>query len=612
MQYLNLDNLSKSFGEKTLFQNLSLVVNKGDKVALVAKNGSGKSSLVKILSNLDTPDSGQIYFANDIQVGILQQDPLLNKNQSVLENVLYASNPITKAIIRYEAALKDSNNQKKIEQAIAQMDATNAWDYEVKVKQVLQKLNIQELHSKVDLLSGGEKKRISLAKLLVTEPDFVVLDEPTNHLDLEMIEWIEEWLIQSNLTVLLITHDRYFLDRVCSKIVELDEGVLHSYSGSYTDYIIKKQERKENESASLDKAKNLYRAELDWMRRMPKARGTKSKARIDAFFELKKTASKLIKNDKLTFNIKPERLGSKIVELHNISKSFSNKLLFKNVNYKFKRFDKIGIIGPNGSGKTTFLNTLLGNIPTDTGKVVHGDTIKFGIFNQEGGHFNSQQRVIEAVQDVAQYLQLEGGKKLSASQLLEQFLFPSFMHYLRIEKLSGGEKRRLYLLCVLMDNPNFLILDEPTNDLDLMTLNVLENFLLTFLGCVLIVSHDRFFMDKIVNQVFVIQEDATFKFFPGNYSQYRLLSPPKKNNTTKKLKKTSPPIEGLSYEERKGFNKLEKEIEKLEQKKQDLEQDMLKEINHPVNLQKLSKQHAALALLIDEKTEKWLLLAERA
>ena len=620
MQYLQVDSVSKRYGEKLLFENISFLVNKGDKVALVAANGTGKSSLVRALAGIEKQDSGSIHFARDIRVEYLLQEPAIDSSMSILENVLFTDNLASKAIINYEKALSHPGEEDAMNRAIAQMDAAHAWDYETRVKQLLFKLDIKDFNQNAAHLSGGEKKRVALAKVLVNEPDFLILDEPTNHLDLEMIEWLEEWLIQSKITLFLITHDRYFLERVCTRIIEIENGKLYNYSGNYSDYLEKKEAREINEAANVAKAKNLMRTELEWMRRMPKARGTKSKARIESFYELKKQATKRIDKEEVELQINPERLGSKILELHKISKSFGDKVLFKDVEYKFKRFDKVGIIGVNGSGKSTFLKVLTGKIEPDKGKVVIGETIKFGIYSQDGMALKEGMKVIDVVREFGEYIPLKGGSKITASQLLERFLFPSYMHYVHVDRLSGGEKRRLYLLTVLIQNPNFLILDEPTNDLDLMTLNVLEDFLLDFPGCLLIVSHDRYFMDKLVDHVFVFEENGAIADFPGSYSFYREKqeetayekSVEKASKVVKDPNNTQSDDNKLSHEERKQYNRLEKEIEKLEAKKVTLHERMAVVVNDFEELNQLNKELKEIEVLIDDKTMEWLDLAERA
>ena len=618
MQYLNVKNVAKRYGEKLLFEDVSFIINEGEKVALVAANGTGKSSLILAMANIEPADAGEIAFAKNINVAFLMQEPDIDTTISILENVLYAQNDTTKAILAYEKALQQPDDTIKLNQAIAKMDASQAWDYETRVKQILFKLNIPDIHASAKNLSGGEKKRVALAKLLVNNPDFLILDEPTNHLDLEMIEWLEEWLIQSKITLLLITHDRYFLENICDRIIELENGLIYSYSGNYSEYLEKKEARVANEQANISKAKNLMRTEIEWMHRMPKARGTKSKARIESFYELKNQANKKIENKEVELEINPERLGSKILELHNISKNYGDKILFKNLNYKFKRFDKLGIIGKNGSGKSTLIRTILGQTQPDTGKVVIGETVKFGVYSQEGMQLKEGMRVIEVVREFGEYIPLKGGGKITAAQLLEKFLFPGYMHYVHVSKLSGGEKRRLYLLTVLIQNPNFLILDEPTNDLDLITLNILEEFLADFQCCLIIVTHDRFFMHKLVEHVFVFGNNGEIADFPGNYTQYRIKENETKETATAPKEQdkntVSTEVEGekLSYEERKLFNRLEKEIEKLELKKEALHTKMASCVNDYEKLNELSQESKNIEEQIDEKTMEWLELSERA
>lgn len=620
MQYLNVKNVAKRYGEKLLFEDVSFIINEGEKVALVAANGTGKSSLIRAMANIEPADAGEIKFANNINVAFLMQEPDIDTNITILENVLYAKNEATLSILAYERALKNPNDTEALNKAIAKMDASQAWDYETRVKQILFQLNVPDIHSNAKHLSGGEKKRVALAKLLVNNPDFLILDEPTNHLDLEMIEWLEEWLIQSKITLLLITHDRYFLENVCDRIIELENGLIYSYSGNYSEYLEKKEARVANEQANISKAKNLMRTELEWMRRMPKARGTKSKARIESFYELKNQANRKIDSKEVELEINPERLGSKILELHNVGKRFGEKTLFKNLNYKFKRFDKLGIIGKNGSGKSTLIKTILGQTHPDTGKVVIGETVKFGVYSQEGMQLKEGMRVIEIVREFGEYIPLKGGGKITAAQLLEKFLFPGYMHYVHVSKLSGGEKRRLYLLTVLIQNPNFLILDEPTNDLDLITLNILEEFLADFPGCLIIVTHDRFFMDKLVEHVFVFGNNGEIADFPGNYTQYRIKENTKeptvaeteiKDKSVASKQDEESSENKLSYEERKHFNKLEKEIEKLEAKKQQLHEKMATLVEDYEQLNELNVESKQIQEQIDEKTMEWLELSER-
>ena len=617
MQYLKINNLSKRYGEKLLFEKLSLVINKDEKVALIAANGTGKSSMIKALCGIEPADSGDIDFHQAIRVDFLMQEPALNDKQSIIENILYADNPATRAILAYEKSLLNENDQNALNKAMQNMDATQAWDYEARVKEILFKLKIFDFNKPTAVLSGGEKKRVALAKILVNEPDFLILDEPTNHLDLDMIEWLEVFLTKMKVTLFMVTHDRYFLENICDRIIELENGNIYNYSGSYSDYLIAKDARVDSEKATVSKAKNLMRTELEWMRRSPQARGTKSKSRIHAFFDLEEKAKRKIDQQAIEFDIQPERLGSKILELHNISKSYGERTLFKNVDYKFQLFDKVGIVGVNGSGKSTFLKIITGEIPSDTGKVVIGETIKFGWYNQDGLAYKEDQKLIEVVREKGEFLPTSGGGKITAAQLLEKFLFPKSQHFVHVSKLSGGERRRLYLLTILIENPNFLILDEPTNDLDIITLQVLETFLAEYKGCLLIVSHDRYFMDKLVDHVFVFNENGTLTDFPGNYTQYRnkVQEDNEKQAAIPKIiaKTTStdtPSI--LSYDERKRFNKLEKEIEKLEAQRDTLHIEMAENSIDFEKVAQLTQTLKALENLIDEKTIEWMELAEKA
>lgn len=625
MQYLRVDNLSKRYGEKLLFENLSFVINKDEKVALIAANGTGKSSMIRALCGIEPADGGKIDFHKDIRVDFLQQEPDINPDLSILENILFSDNPATKAILKYEKALLNTEDINAMTDAMQKMDATNAWDYEARVKEILFKLKIFDFNKIAGVLSGGEKKRVALAKILVNEPDFLILDEPTNHLDLDMIEWLEVFLTKLRVTILMVTHDRYFLENICDKIIELENGQIYNYSGNYTDYVIAKEARVENEKSSVLKAKNLMRTELEWMRRSPKARGTKSKSRISSFYELEDKAKKRVEQKAIEFDIAPSRLGSKIVELHNISKSYGERTLFENFSYKFQRFDKVGIVGVNGSGKSTFLKIMTGKMESDTGKVVIGETIKFGLYNQDGLDISGEKRLIEVVREKGEYIPTSGGGKITAAQLLEKFLFPRSQHFVHVSKLSGGERRRLYLLTVLIENPNFLILDEPTNDLDIITLQVLETFLSEYKGCLLIVSHDRYFMDKLVEHVFVFNEDASISDFPGNYTQYRnkmleekeLAAEEKQNakqeatQKAKALVAEEKPTATISYEDRKLFNKLEKEIEKLETKKKAIHAKMAEISTDYEKIAELQKEIKTLEEKIDEKSMLWMELGEK-
>ena len=624
MNYLSLENVTKTYGEKVLFQNISLQISKGQKIALVAKNGSGKTTLLRVIAGDEAPEGEQskILVKKDIHIGYLPQEPEFYENHTVLEAVLDSDNAMTKAVKEYEEAMLTSEPE-AIQTASIAMDDLKAWDFEAKIKETLFKLNISNLNREVKLLSGGQKKRLALAKLIIEEPEFIILDEPTNHLDLDMIEWLEEYLQQPNITLFMVTHDRYFLERVCDQIVELDRGNLYRYSGNYSDFLTKKATRQDNESIELEKDRKLLRKELEWVNRQPKARGTKAKSRVDAFHDLKEKTTRVRENEDLKIDIKGQRLGKKILELHNISKSFDDFKIVDGFDYKFKKKEKVGIVGPNGVGKTTFLKILTKEIRTDSGKVVLGDNTVFGYYTQAGIELLEDKRVIDVIQDIAEYIPLEKGQKLTAAQLLERFLFSRKQQQVYVSQLSGGERRRLYLLSILMKNPNFLILDEPTNDLDILTLNVLEEFLLEFPGCVLIVSHDRYFMDKLVDHLFVFKGNGIIKDFPGNYTDYRAvekaeLHQARSQNTEPKVNKsaTSSVDENggrtLTYEERKKLGKLEKEISKLEDRKKQINEQFLDSSLALEKIQELSAELNALNEKLEEKEMEWMELAEYA
>ena len=520
ISYLQVDNLSKRFGEQLLFEHISFGVGKGQKVALIAKNGMGKSTLLRIIAGKDSAETGTVIFRNDISIGILEQDPLLEPENTVFEEVFNSEAPILTLIKNYENAV-EHNDTAALEHLIPEMDAHSAWDYETTIKQILSELKVGFYDRKISQLSGGQKKRVGLAKVLISNPEFLILDEPTNHLDIEMTEWLEEYLGKSNSTLLMVTHDRYFLDRVCNQIIEIDEFGLFSYSGNYAYYLEKREERIANHNAAVDKARNLLRTEQEWMRRMPQARGHKAQYRIDNFYKLKETASQTVTEKKMELDIKGQRLGKKILELEHVNKSYDGLCLLKDFSYKFVRGEKIGIVGKNGVGKSTFLNIITQNIEPDSGSISIGETVVYGYYKQSGITFKENDRVIDIVKNISERIDLGNGRIMSASQFLEYFMFTDKQQYSLVEKLSGGERRRLYLLTVLMSNPNFLILDEPTNDLDIVTLNVLEEYLKSFKGCLLIVSHDRFFTDKVVDRIFAFEGNGIVKDFPSNYTIYK-------------------------------------------------------------------------------------------
>ena len=615
MNYLSVENISKSFGELELFSDISFGINKDQKIAFIAKNGTGKTSLLNIIAGLDAPDTGQVISRKEIQIAYLSQQDELDPNLSIEETIFNSENKILRIIERYEKALKNPENEKEYQLAFEAMEQHNAWDFETQFKQILFKLKLEELDKKVMDLSGGQKKRLALAVILIHKPDLLILDEPTNHLDLEMIEWLETYFKKEKITLFMVTHDRYFLERVCNEIIELDQGKLYSYKGNYSYFLEKKEERLKLEEVTLEKAKNLFNKELDWMRRQPKARTTKSKSRIDDFYKIKEIAHQRRNNHKVQLEINMHRMGSKIVELHSLCKSFGDLKILDKFDYNFKRGERAGIIGKNGSGKSTFLNLLTGRIPLDSGKIVVGETIKFGYYTQSGIHPKPGQKVIEVIKEFGEYIPLTKGRKISAAQLLERFLFSRKRQYDFVEKLSGGERKRLYLCTVLIQNPNFLILDEPTNDLDIITLNVLENFLLDFPGCLLVVSHDRYFMDKIVDHLFVFKGDGIVEDFPGNYTDYRVYEDSAAKEETTTVKKADTRVKTtkvkLSFKEKKEYDSIEGEIAKLEQEKETIEASFLDPKLSGEEINELSIKLKELNDQIDSKEERWFELSAK-
>lgn len=621
--YLQAENLSKRWGELLLFENISFTIFEGQKVALIARNGTGKSTLLDLLAGKETPENGLITLTNDVKLGYFEQIPNLNPDHSVIEEIFTSDNEKVKTVKAFELAVAQ-NKQDEIAAISAKMDELNAWAIENEIKQILTELKINNLEQKVAELSGGQQKRLALAKVLIDQPDLLILDEPTNHLDLEMIEWLEDYLEKTKSTLLMVTHDRYFLDRVCNEIIEMEDNQIYSYQGNYSYFLEKQEERIQMQQASVLKAKNQLRTEIEWMRRMPKARSHKAKYRVDSFHDLKEKASQNYREDKVELSVKSSRLGKKIVEINHISKSFPGVKLIEDFSYKFQRFEKVGIVGKNGTGKSTFLNLMTKALTPDSGTIEIGETINFGYYRQEGIAFDPKEKVIEAVQKIAEFIYFEDGSKMSATQMLTRFLFPPETQYNFIEKLSGGEQRRLYLCTVLMQNPNFLILDEPTNDLDIMTLNVLEEYLQSFAGCVIIVSHDRFFMDKIVDHLFVFEGEGKITDFPGNYTIYRNKveeDEEKSKNRAKAEAKTAeikpkekPQNENqkrkLSFNEKREFEQLEKEIPELELQKEKLENQMNSgELAHD-ELYKKSLELDKIKTLLDEKEFRWLELSE--
>lgn len=617
MNLLSVENIAKAFGERVILQNISFGINKDQKIAFIAKNGTGKTTLLNIIAGKDQPDSGQVVFRKGIHIGFLSQNPQFDEELTVEETIFATDNPILRLIQEYEHALQHPENETAYQKAFEQMERHNAWDFETQYKQILFRLKLDNLQLKVKSLSGGQKKRLALANVLISKPDLLILDEPTNHLDLEMIEWLEQYFAKENLTLFIVTHDRYFLERVCNEILELDNGELFSYKGNYSYFLEKKEQRLAQEQASVEKAKNLYVKELDWMRRQPKARTTKSKSRIDDFYKIKEEAHKRRKEHTVQLEINMERLGSKTVEFHNVSKSFDDLCVLNKFNYNFLRGERVGIIGKNGTGKSTFLNLLTGTLQPDSGKIVVGDTIKFGYYTQNGIEVQQGQKVIEVIQKYGEYIPLLKGRTLSAGQLLERFLFDRKKQYDYVEKLSGGELKRLYLCTVLIQNPNFLILDEPTNDLDIVTLNVLEDFLLDYPGCLVVVSHDRYFMDKIVDHLFVFNGNGEVDDFPGNYTDYRVYeesTPPLDDSPKKEAAKNTwrkDGMKGLSFNEQKEYNRLEKEIAQLEEKKTSIEAAFAEGTltNEQIQAQSVALQETLTA--IEVKTERWFELTEK-
>ena len=619
MNYLSVENISKSFGERVLFEGLNFGLNYGDKVALIANNGSGKTSMLKIIAGKDVPGTGKVTLRNGIRIGYLEQEPVFNEKFTINE-LLYNSNAeVVKIIREYESALEMQTNDyndasaERFEKASLEMEKANGWNFDNELKQILSKFKIVDLEAKVEMLSGGQKKRLALALLLIDAPDMLLLDEPTNHLDIEMIEWLEEYLKNQNITLLMITHDRYFLDRVCNHILELEDGKLYHHKGNYSYFLVKRDERESNFNVELSKAGRLMKKELEWIRKSPKARTTKSKARVDNFEVIKnKATSKKIKQE-LKLEVKMSRVGGKILELKKVYKSYGDLKILSGFDYTFKNGERIGIIGQNGVGKSTFLNIITQSLKPDSGKINVGETIVYGYFTQKGIQLKEDKRVIEVLKDIAEVIVMSDNKKITASQLLEHFMFPSNMQYTYVSKLSGGEKRRLYLLTVLMKNPNFLILDEPTNDLDLLTLNKLEEFLLDFKGCLILVSHDRYFMDKLTDHLFIFKGDGIIKDEYSSYSEYRTKLNKEiklKKKKEKVLSESSEKANLFSYENRKEYKSLERQIEKLEKEKKQME-DFFKDSNVSYDLMhEKGKELENLNNLLDDKLNRWMELDE--
>ncbi|WP_421812526.1 ABC-F family ATP-binding cassette domain-containing protein [Flagellimonas sp.] len=618
MNLLTVENISKSYGELVLFSDITFGINKDQKIALIAKNGSGKTSILNIMAGKDTSETGQVTTRKGIKISFLEQEPNLNPNLTIEETIFATDNEILRVITAYEKAVENPDDAEQYQKAFEAMERHNAWDFETQYKQILFQLQLSKLDAKVSTLSGGQKKRLALANALLNKPDLLILDEPTNHLDLEMIEWLEAHFAKENITLFMVTHDRYFLDRVCNEILELDNNQLFTYKGNYSYYLSEKEARMEREAVEQQKSKMLYKKELDWMRRQPKARTTKSKSRIDDFAEIKARAHQRRQEHEVQLELNMERLGSKILELHNVSKSYGDKTILDKFDYNFTKGERIGIIGKNGTGKSTFLNILTQQEDIEGGKVVVGDTVKFGYYTQKGIPVKEGQKVIDVIREYGDYIPLKKGRQISAQQLLERFLFDRKKQYDFVEKLSGGERKRLYLCTVLIQNPNFLILDEPTNDLDIVTLNVLESFLLDFPGCLIVVSHDRYFMDKIVDHLFVFRGEGIVEDFPGNYSDYRVYENSKvleerenKTPSSEKTENTWRDTSGgkLSYAEQKEYKQLEKDIKKLEEKKSLLQNKFTDPKLDGDEIADLSIELKEITDAIEEKTERWFELS---
>ncbi len=622
VNYISVENVAKAFGERVLFENISFGINEGQKIGFVAKNGTGKTSLLNIITKSEPSDNGQVVYRNGLKTAFLPQEPALDTHLTIEETIFTGDNESLRAIAEYESAMDNPEDTERMQKAFDTMERLQAWDFETQYKQILSKLKLDNLTVKVKSLSGGQRKRLALANVLLSKPQLIFLDEPTNHLDLEMIEWLEEFFAKENITLFMVTHDRYFLENVCNEIVELDHGKLYSYKGNYAYYLEKKEARQVAEATELGKTKQLFKKELEWMRRQPKARTTKSKSRIDDFFEIKKKAKQRRDEHQVTLEINMERLGSKIIELHKVSKKYGDLVIANQLEYVFKKGERIGIIGKNGTGKSSFLNLLTGQQLPDAGKVIVGETVKIGYYTQSGIQIKPGQKVIEVIKEFGEFIPLKKGRIISAGQLLERFLFDRKKQYDFVEKLSGGERKRLYLCTVLIQNPNFLILDEPTNDLDIVTLNVLESFLLDFPGCLLVVSHDRYFMDKIVDHLFVFEGQGVINDFPGNYSDYRayeksstkkvevsatIVEEPKKEKGHWKQNSTS----ALSFNEQKEFSKIERELKKLENKKADIESIFADKNLEGDELIEMSKKLEVIVNDIEEKEMRWMELAEK-
>ena len=623
---LSVEGLTKTYGERRLFSNLTFGVQEGERVALVARNGSGKSTLLKAICGLETADEGRVVFSSGVRHGHLRQELELQPEATILDTLYIGDSPAVQAMRDYERALIEGQTGDALQKAYDAMDAHEGWNFEARAREILGKLNLHDLDRTIGQLSGGEKRRVALAQVLLEAPDFLILDEPTNHLDLDMIAWLEQRLSSMGATLLMVTHDRYFLENVCDRILELEDQTLYSYQGNFSYFLEKRAERRANAQAVQERAQSHMKRELEWVRATPSARTTKSKSRLDRFQDIKTAAAKRLQEDPMHITVVPERLGGKIVELHKIKRAYGERVLFEGLTHHFKRGERIGLVGHNGSGKSSLLHLILGNATPDAGKVVVGETVVFGHYAQEGGRFNEDWKVIDAVRDIADWIPVKGGAKLTAAQLLERFLFPHAMHHQFIRLLSGGERKRLHLLRILMRNPNFLILDEPTNDLDIFTLSVLEEFLMDFAGCLVVVSHDRYFMDKLVDHVWVLGEDGktSVRDCPGNYSQYRAMrseetkvaraldaSSSKGETPTARVEIKGDYSERLSYKEKLEFERLENELPSMEARRMALQADLMQESDHQ-KMQTMGEELGKLSAQIDEAEMRWLELSERA
>lgn len=614
---MQVDGLTKSFGDLVLFENISFGIAEGQRVGLIAKNGSGKTTLLNIIAGKEGYDAGNVVFRRDLRIGYLEQDPKYPEELSVLEACFHSDNTTVQLIKDYEKCM-ETEGHPGLEELLSKMEHEKAWDYERKAKQILSQLKIRNFDQQIKHLSGGQLKRVALANVLITEPDLLILDEPTNHLDLDMTEWLEGYLNRNNMSLLMVTHDRYFLDRVCSEIIEIDNRQIYQYKGNYSYYLEKREERMEAINTEIERANNLYRTELEWMRRMPQARGHKARYREDAFYELEKVAKQRFRDDNVKLEVKSSYIGSKIFEADHLYKSFGDLKILDDFSYIFARYEKMGIVGNNGTGKSTFIKLLMGLEKPDKGTIDVGETVRFGYYSQDGLQFDEQMKVIDVVQDIAEVIELGNGKKLTASQFLQHFLFTPETQHSYVYKLSGGERRRLYLCTVLMRNPNFLVLDEPTNDLDIVTLNVLEEYLQNFKGCVIVVSHDRYFMDKVVDHLLVFNGQGDIRDFPGNYSDYRdwkeaKAQHEKETEKPKEEKTTRVRLNDkrkMTFKEKREFEQIEKELMELEQEKADIEQALCSGALSADELTEKSKRIAAVTDLIDEKTMRWLELSE--